>query len=113
MGSGPPAPKHRWYWPLGVTAAVGLLTAPVTVGNAWAALGALIGPDSCDEEPCANAPGLALAFLLLAAAGGTITATILFIEKPTFRKYAWCGLAFAALLLADLFLIRASPDWLA
>ncbi|KAB2376496.1 hypothetical protein [Actinomadura montaniterrae] len=113
MGSGPPVPKHRWYWPLGVTAAVGLVTAPVTVANAWAALGALIGPDGCDDEPCAGAPGLALAFLLLAAAGGAITATILFIEKPTLKKYAWCALAFAALLVGDLFAVRAAPGWLA
>jgi hypothetical protein len=112
MGSGPSVPKHRWYWSLGVTAAVGVVTGPVTVANAWLALGALVGPDGCDDESCAASPGLALAFLLLAAVGGAITATILFIERPTLKKYACCGLAFAALLVADLLAVRAAPDWL-
>ncbi|MEU6752125.1 hypothetical protein ABZ914_38410 [Spirillospora sp. NPDC046719] len=112
MGSGPSVPKHRWYWPLGVTAAVGMVTGPVTIANLWLALGALVGPDGCDDDSCTHAPGLAFAFLLLSAAGGAITATILFIEKPTLKKYAWCGLAFAALLAADFVAVRAAPDWL-
>ncbi|MEU9018231.1 hypothetical protein [Actinomadura sp. NPDC048394] len=113
MGSGPPVPRRRWFWPLGVTAAAGVLTGPATLANFLLGTGALFGPGDCfEDEPCGNAPGLAVAFLLLSAVGGAITATILFIEKPTLKKYAWCGLAFAALLLADLFAVRAAPDWL-
>ncbi|QKG23853.1 hypothetical protein [Actinomadura verrucosospora] len=113
MGSGPSVPRRRWYWPLGVTAAIGVCTGPVTVANFLLGVGALFGPGDCfEDEPCGNAPGLAVAFLLLSAVAGAITATILFIEKPTFRKYAWCGAAFAALLAADLVAVHAAPDWL-
>jgi hypothetical protein len=113
MGSGPSVPRRRWYWPLGVTAATGVLTGPATLANFLLGAGALFGPGDCfEDDPCRNAPGLAVAFLLLSAAGGVITAAILFIEKPTLKKYAWCGIAFTVLLLADLFAVRAAPDWL-